>query len=63
MQVQDEIKCVKTRETLRVGVNEFIAQGMLYQALFFAVNAGRYIAEFIGTTEERNQLYGDVSTD
>src|SRR5665647_1549142 len=46
--------------TPRVAVNEFIAQGMHYQALSFAVGAGRYIAEFIGTTEERNPLYGDA---
>jgi hypothetical protein len=39
---------------------EFTAQGMHYQALSFAVSTGRYIAEFIGTTEARNQLSGDA---
>lgn len=31
--------------------------------LFFAENVGRYTAEFIGTTEARNLLFGDASVD
>jgi hypothetical protein len=43
-----------------MAAREFTAPNTHYQALSFEVSAGRYIAEFIGTTEERNQLYGDA---
>src|SRR5665647_2450712 len=46
--------------TARMVAREFTAQGMHYQALSFAMSAGRYIAEFIGTTEARNRLCGDA---
>ena len=50
----------QTSITPRAVAKEFIAQGMHYQELSFVVNVGRYIAGFIGTTEERNQLFGDA---
>jgi len=46
--------------TARIVVREFTSPNTLYQVLSFAVSAKGYIAEFIGTTEARNQLYGDA---
>jgi len=46
-----------------VGRKETLAIAIYSHRLFFASNVERYTAEFIGTTEARNLLFGDASVD